>query len=147
MDSEQLEQHYRRYISQLNAKKTDDLDLNDYVHDEVTHNGRRMSRSEYGAMIASSITAAPDLFFDVHLLVANDDQVAARINFNCTPVAELNGKKPTGDKVAFSEHAFYQFEDGKIREVWALFDEPAPVAAAAGAPPPTATATATAAAT
>ncbi|KAJ7141763.1 hypothetical protein C8R43DRAFT_587643 [Mycena crocata] len=128
-----LKAQYQAYIKQLNAQKTSDDDLAAFVHDSVTHNARQLTRSEYGAMIAASITGAPDLYFDVHTLVVDETQVASRIHFDCTPVSEFVGRQPTGGKVAFYEHVFYRFEEGRIREVWSFLDEPA-LTAQMGAP-------------
>jgi predicted ester cyclase len=51
--------------------------------------------------------------------------VACRLWFECTPVGEFLGLEPTGVRVAFAEHVFYEFEDGRIRRVRSLIDRSA----------------------
>lgn len=125
-----LEAHYRRYISYLNDRKTHDL--SDFAHEELTYNGKPMTRAEYQSYIADDIATIPDLYFDVQHLITSKDHVASRIMFNCTPVKQFRGHSPNGQKISFTEHVFYRFEDGKIREVWSLLDDSA-IAAQMGA--------------
>ncbi|KAE9407275.1 SnoaL-domain-containing protein [Gymnopus androsaceus JB14] len=123
MDSSALEAHYRRYISYLNDRKTHDL--GDFAHEQLTYNGKSMTRVDYQNYIAESIASIPDLYFDVQHLLVSDNQVASRIKFDCTPVKEFRGYSPNGKKISFVEHVFYRFQDGKIREVWSLLDDSA----------------------
>ena len=84
-----------------------------------------MTRFDYQDLIARNIAAIPDLYFNIHLLIANRDQIACRLHFDCTPQSEFLGLQPTGKSISFSEHVFYRFRDGKIYEVWSLLDRPA----------------------
>ncbi|KIK62302.1 hypothetical protein GYMLUDRAFT_42239 [Collybiopsis luxurians FD-317 M1] len=124
MDTTALEAHYRRYISYLNGKKVHDL--GDFVHEELIYNGKSMTRDDYQNYIADDFERIPDLYFDIHHLVASGNLVACRIEFNCTPSKEFRGHSPNGKKISFVEHVFYRFdESGRIREVWSLLDDPA----------------------
>lgn len=113
----------RRYIACLNDRQLDGLD--DFVNDEVTYNGRGMTRDDYRNMIARDIAAIPDLFFAIGLLVVAGDMVACRLNFDCTPQGEFLGLPPTGRRISFSEHVFYRIREGRIQEVWSPIDRPA----------------------
>jgi len=73
-------------------------------------------------MIEGDIAAAPDIHFNVKMLLTTEDSVAARIWFDCTPEKEFLGFQPTGRMVHFAEHVFYRFRDGKIDEVWTVLD-------------------------
>jgi predicted ester cyclase len=115
------EAHYLRYISFLNERRLDDL--SEFVQERLIYNGKAMTRIDYQNFIARDIAAAPDLYFDVHLLVVKDDTIACRINFNCTPQSEFLGFRPNGKAISFSEHVFYQLKNGKIAEVWSLIDK------------------------
>jgi len=64
----------------------------------------------------------PDLFFDVHLLVAGEDHVACRLLFDRTPVLPFRGFAPTGRRVSSSEDVSYRFRDRRITQVWSLPD-------------------------
>ena len=113
---------YRNYIHHLNERR---LDLSEFVHDKLSYNGEPMTRADYQNMIAKDIEAVPDLYFEINMLVVDDDQVACRINFNCTPRGEFMGFRPNGKKISFSEHVFYKLREGKIYEVLSLIDKPA----------------------
>jgi predicted ester cyclase len=123
MTPAETETHYRRYIDALNNRLV--ADLGAFVHEALTYNGGPMTRFDYQNLIAGDIAAIPDLYFDIHLLVVDRDQVACRINFNCTPRGEFLGLRPNGKAISFCEHVFYRLRDGKIYEVWSLLDRPA----------------------
>lgn len=118
MPNPPLAPHYHAYIAALNGHTS----LTPFVHDHVTHNGRRLTRANYQAMIDASSAAAPDLRFNVTMLVVADDTVAARLWFDCTPEREFLGCRATGRRVRFAEHVFYRFREGRIEEVWSLLD-------------------------
>lgn len=120
MPNPPLEPHYNGYIAAINAHSS----LSPFVHEHITHNGQRMTLTEYQAMIEASFVSAPDLYFQIKLLLTTDDRVAARLWFDCTPEKEFLGYQPTGKMVHFAEHVFYRFSDGKIEEVWSLLDTP-----------------------
>ena len=114
---------YRRYISYLNDRRVDEL--GEFVLEEPTYNGKPMTRLDYQDLIAGNIAAIPDLYFDVALLVVEGDQIACRLNFDCTPRSKFLGLQPNGKSISFSEHVFYNLRDGKIDEVRSLLDRPA----------------------
>jgi predicted ester cyclase len=117
------EAFYRRYITYLNDRRVHELD--EFVHEELTYNGKPMTRLDYQNLIAGDIAAMPDLYFDVNLLIVNEDQIACRLNFECTPQSDFLGLHPNGKSISFSEHVFYRLRNGKIDEVWSLLDRPA----------------------
>lgn len=120
MTNAPLDGIYRAYLDALNDRRLDDLVH--YVHDELTYNGDTMTRTQYQALIAADIAAIPDLTFDAHIIVADDDRVACRIVFDCTPQSEFLGFSPNGRRLSFAEHVFYHFRDGRIASVSSLID-------------------------
>lgn len=123
MRNADLESRYRAYLDALNERRLDDL-LH-YVQDELSYNGKTMTRRQYQDLITADITAIPDLFYDAHLIVASGDRVACRLVFDCTPQHEFLGFSPNGERLRFAEHVFYHFRDGRIAAVWSLIDRPA----------------------
>ena len=117
------ESFYRRYIAALNDRRLDDL--GEFVQEELTYNGRPMTRLDYRNMIAGDIAAIPDLRFEIRLLVVDGDQIACRLHFDCTPQGEFLGLTPNGRRISFAEHVFYRLREGKIGEVWSLIDRSA----------------------
>lgn len=118
-----LETRYRSYLDALNERRLDDL--MDYVQDELSYNGEKITRRQYQDLIAGDISAIPDLIFDAQIIVATDEHVACRLVFNCTPQQEFLGFSPNGQQLRFAEHVFYHFRDGRIAAVWSLIDRPA----------------------
>jgi predicted ester cyclase len=119
-DTSVLERAYRAYLDALNERSLADLDQ--FVHDEVIHNDRLMSRQQYADMIADDVRAIPDLKYTIDQLVSSNDTIAARLWFDCTPAREFAGIPPAGCRVQFAEHVFYRFRDRRIEQVWSLID-------------------------
>ncbi len=118
--SAELERIYRGYLDALNDRRL--ADLGQFVHDEVTRNGRTMTCQQYAQFIADDVDAIPDLRYTIDQLVSGDGTVAARLWFDCTPVREFAGIPVNGARVQFAEHVFYRFRDGRIEQVWSLID-------------------------
>jgi len=74
MTNAELEGRYRAYLGALNERRLDDLVH--YVQDELSYNGKAMTRRQYQGMIAADIAAIPDLIYNAHIIVASGDQVA-----------------------------------------------------------------------
>lgn len=118
-----LEARYRTYLDVLNERRLDDLEH--FVQDKLTYNGKPLTRKQYQNLIATDIAAIPDLVYDAHLIVASGDQVACRLVFDCTPRHEFLGFTPDGRRLVFAEHVFYRFRDGRIAAVSSLIDRAA----------------------
>ncbi len=115
--------HYRKYIEALNTGGY--RDLKPYVNDEVTYNGRKLTRADYENMLANDHDVIPDLYFHIDLLVVEGGDIACKLDFNCTPVKKFLGMEPNGKKISFSEHVFYRLRNGRISEVRSLIDRDA----------------------
>jgi predicted ester cyclase len=93
-----------------------------FVHDDLTYNGEPMTRRQYQDLLTGDIASIPDLFYDAHLIVADDHRVACRLVFTCTPTGEFLGFTPNGHRLTFAEHVFYDFRDGRIAAVTSMID-------------------------
>lgn len=120
-DNIDLAEPYRAYIDCLNRQDWTSLGL--YVHDDAMHNGRRFGLAGYRAMLEQDFLEIPDLRFTIGLLVCNQTHVAARLDFDCTPVGQFLGLPVNGRRITFSENVFYEFQAGKIRSVWSVIDK------------------------
>ncbi|SNY55470.1 ester cyclase [Paractinoplanes atraurantiacus] len=118
--SRALEEIYLDYIAALNGRRFEELDR--FVHDRLTYNGDDWTRADYAARLADDLRRIPDLQYEVQLLVAGPGHVACRLWFDCTPQQVFLGIDAGGRKVAFAEHVFYRFREGRIAEVWSLID-------------------------
>ena len=65
----------------------------------------------------------PDWKITIHEMVAQGDWVSARLTGGGTQTGEFNGIAPTNRKITLSAIEMFRFEDGKIKEYWANFDE------------------------
>jgi len=119
----QTEVFYRNYIDCLNTGNIEQL--SDFIHDELTYNGEKTTLKDYKKDRLKERDAIPDLFYDIGLLVTNEDTIACRLNFNCTPIKEFMGIIPNGKKAVFSENVFYKLAQGKISAVLSLVDKDA----------------------
>jgi ketosteroid isomerase-like protein len=78
-----------------------------------------------GGASACAIERGLDFDAKVRPLLTDDDVVACRLWFDCTPTGTLFGLAPTGRRFSFREHVFYRFRDGRSAQVWSLIDRDA----------------------
>jgi predicted ester cyclase len=123
MDKADLYEIYRGYIACLNRQ--DWPRLNQFVHDEVSHNGRRLGIAGYRAMLEKDFDEIPDLRFNIQLVVSDPPHVASRLEFDCAPKAKFLGLDVNGRKVSFAENVFYEFRVGRIWQVSSIIDKAA----------------------
>jgi predicted ester cyclase len=114
---------YRDYIACLNRQDWPKLDQ--FVDDEVTHNGRRIGLSGYRALLERDFCEIPDLHFDGQLLISDPPYIASRLVFDCTPRGKFLGLDVNGKRVSFAENVFYEFRREKIWRVWSVIDKEA----------------------
>ncbi|HEF5869542.1 TPA: ester cyclase [Burkholderia cenocepacia] len=123
MTDTDLATRYRAYIDCLNRQ--DWTALGAYVADDVIHNDRPLGLAGYRAMLEQDFRDIPDLRFDIRLLVCEPPRVACRLRFACAPKGTFMGLAVDGRKVTFAENVFYEFHEGKIRQVWSVIDKAA----------------------
>jgi len=123
MTRDDLAETYRAYIACLNRQ--DWSSLGRFVDDDVVHNGRSVGLSGYRAMLERDFRDIPDLRFDIALLISDPPRIAARLQFDCTPVGTFMGLAVNGKRVSFCENVFYEFGNDRIRQVWSVIDKPA----------------------
>ena len=123
MNGQELGDIYRAYIDCLNRQ--DWQNLGTFVHADAEHNGRRLGLDGYREMLEGDFRAIPDLVFNIDLLVSEPPRIAARLQFDCTPVGDLFGLPVNGRKVRFAENVFYEFRDRQIVQVWSIIDRAA----------------------
>jgi predicted ester cyclase len=116
-------ERYLAYLAALNERRFQDLA--DFVAEELTYNGRPMTRGEYQDARRDDVDVIPDVRFEVGLLVVEGDRVASVLEFDCTPAKTFLGLAPTGRRIRFDEHVFYRFSEGQIVEVRSLIDREA----------------------
>jgi predicted ester cyclase len=114
---------YRDYIACLNAQ--DWPKLEQFVHDEVHYNGRRIGIVGYREMLEKDFREIAGLRFEIQLLVSDPPHVASRLRFDCTPKGTFLGLHVNGKRVSFTENVFYEFRRERIDQVWSVIDKAA----------------------
>ena len=123
MDKADLSEIYRGYIACLN--KQDWPRLDQFVDDNVYHNGQWIGASGYREMLERDFYEIPDLYFNVDLLISDPPYIASRLRFTCAPRGKFLGLHVNGKKVSFTENLFYEFRREKIAQVWSVIDKAA----------------------
>ncbi|HYU73765.1 MAG TPA: ester cyclase [Ktedonobacteraceae bacterium] len=114
---------YRGYIACLN--KQDWPKLEQFVHDDVSYNGKLIGIVGYREMLERDFSEIPDLSFDIQLLISDPPYLASRLGFDCTPKGKFLGLQVNGKRVSFTENVFYEFRREKIWQVWSVIDKAA----------------------
>lgn len=133
MGDDGLRAAYERYVDCLNRRDLDQL--GEHVSEAVRRNGELLGLVGYRRMLEEDFERIPDLTFGFDLLAVDEDVVAARLVFDCSPVGELFGTRVDGQRVTFAEHVFYRYVDAKIVEVRSLLDADAVRAQVSGLGP------------
>jgi len=115
----------RAFVDAWNTRDLDRFDalMADDAH--LTVGGSRISCSPAAtrAIVEHWVGAFPDYRFDLVLLVAEGDTVAALMPFSGTHLGPVLDLEPTGRTVRVSEMVFFRIGDGKIIEAWEEWDE------------------------
>ncbi len=114
---------YREYIACLNGQ--DWPRLEQFVHNEVSHNGHQIGLSGYRKMLEKDFSDIPDLRFTIQLLVSDPPYIASRLTFDCSPKGKFLGLDINGKRVSFAENVFYEFQREKIWKVSSVLDKAA----------------------
>jgi predicted ester cyclase len=118
-----LNEIYHLYIACLNNQDWDKLGT--FISNDVRYNEKLISLAGYRAMLEGDFLAIPDLRFEIEILISDENHVASRLQFDCTPHGRLFGMDVNGKRIKFSENVIYQFRDHKIVSVWSVIDKAA----------------------
>jgi len=123
MTKANLSDVYREYIACLN--KQDWPRLEQFVHDDVSHNGQQIGLSGYRQMLEKDFFEIPDLRFTIQLLISDPPYIGSRLAFDCSPKGKFLGLDVNGKRVSFAENVFYEFQREKIWKVSSIIDKTA----------------------
>jgi predicted ester cyclase len=117
---------YRNKVAVLRALATGPADETSSTHGTVSrylleHLHERGARMRAGDQ--TLLTALPDLRTRVEVLIAEGEEVWARLNVEGTHTNPLYGIPPSGKRLAFSGMLIARFAGGQWKERWAFGDE------------------------
>jgi steroid delta-isomerase-like uncharacterized protein len=144
MSSEQNKALVQRFYEEVWRRGNLDVADEIFAHDYVRHDLRATEAApgpEGQKQIASAFRAAfPDLSFDVEILVAEGEHVAARWTAAGTHTGPWGPNEPTGRSVRFSGVNIFRLDGGRVVELWNHRDdlglrEQLGIPVFAGAPP------------
>jgi steroid delta-isomerase-like uncharacterized protein len=134
----------RRFYEEVWDKGNIDVADDVFAHDYVRHDLRATEAApgpEGQKQVARAFRAAfPDLRFEVEIVIAEGDYVAARWAARGTHTGPWGAVEPTGRFITLSGVNIFRFESGRVAEIWNYRDdlglqEQLGVAVFAGAPP------------
>jgi predicted ester cyclase len=115
-----LRDFYGRYIAALNARDFDVMDQ--FIHDEVTLDGKPSTREAILAVQRDEASAVPDLHWELTNLIIDGDRLGAQLVNTGRPAKTFVGLKATGASFEVVEYAVYQVIDGRFKHMAAIHD-------------------------
>jgi predicted ester cyclase len=98
----------------------------DLLHPDIAFRGslgdERVGHDQFVGYVTSVITALGDYRCDIVQLVAEPEQVAARMVFSGVHRGRFLGVDPSGVRVSWAGAAFFSFVGELIRDLWVLGD-------------------------
>jgi predicted ester cyclase len=82
-----------------------------------------MDRAGHDAFAREFYEAFPDIHHEIEQVMVEDDSVMVRFVLHGTQTRAFCGIAPTNRKVAVAAHALLRLENGKVRDLLAIFDE------------------------
>lgn len=110
------------YISTGNPALADELLAPDFVYHGPAPMPELRGRETFKQTIAAFRQAFPDMTERVVEQIADGDRVIARFNVRCTLAGEVMGLPPTGEVFAIDGIDICRVVDGRVTEMWAMFD-------------------------
>jgi len=121
MRADKLRALLDHYVWCLNNRSVDELAA--IVADELNHNGQTMTRQQWWeGPVGEHLAAVPDQTWTIVDAVIAGDRIAVRYADSGTPTGRWIGLEPTGTRISFREYVFYTVIDGRIADVWSVFD-------------------------
>lgn len=100
--------------------------FDEFVSPEVRYHpprGPEKAYAGYREMTAAFFEGIPDLHFDIDEMVEARGLVALRIRITGTHRGVWHGVPPTGRRIDVQGRPWLRVADGRVVEVWSLFDE------------------------
>jgi len=109
------------FVNHNNVSVMDDLVSRDFMFHDTS--GKAYKGTDDFKKQASMFSSAyPDTRAKLEDWVVDDVKGSIRITFSGTQTGNLMGIAPTGKKASMPAIIFFHFKDGKITEMWQMYD-------------------------
>lgn len=126
MSAETNKDLLRRFVAAANERDFDafqELVAPDVVrHSPSTPGLTVRSRDEFLAFLRQDLAAVPDSVQTIHIMVAEDDRIAAWLTYSGTQQGQMGPFPPTGKHADVDFAAILRIADGRIAEMWVVWD-------------------------
>ena len=117
-NSELVRRFYEEVWDRGNVDVADEVFADDYVRHDSRPSQAGPGPAGQKRIAQNFRDAFPDLRFQVEMIIADGDFVAARWTAEGTNTGPWGGQTPTGRHARFSGVNIFRFEDGKVGEIW-----------------------------
>ena len=121
--------HHKQQVTRFYREIWNRLDLSvvpEILAPNVTFRGSlgavKVGRAQFGDYVREVTSALGDYRCEIENLVAEADQVVARMMFSGVHRQTFLGVPATGRRVAWAGAAFFTFDDGLVSDLWVLGD-------------------------
>lgn len=118
-----MRRFYEEVFNQKNLAAIDDFIAPSFVNHSAAQLGMTGGDLEHVRQFVSMVMQSfPDLRYTVEDLVAEGDQIAARLTLSGTQQGAFMGIPPTGKHVTISDIEIFRISGGKAVECWVQAD-------------------------
>ena len=112
----------RRFYDEVVNRRKDELIDEMIAEDFDDHAARDKGREHFKTLYHIMIRIFPDIQVVLQDLIAEGDEVVARVEFTATQADSFRGFPATNRQVAYSGMDIFRIQDGKLAERWAQRD-------------------------
>ena len=112
----------RRFYAEVVNGRKDELIDEMIAEDFDDHDARDKGREHFKTLYHVMIRIFPDIQASLQDLIAEGDEVVARVEFTATQADSFRGFPATNRQITYSGMDIFRIKDGKLTERWAQRD-------------------------
>ena len=112
----------RRFYAEVVNGRKDELIDEMIAEDFDDHAARDKGREHFKTLYHVMIRIFPDIQASLQDLIAEGDEVVARVEFTATQADSVRGFPATNRQITYSGMDIFRIKDGKLTERWAQRD-------------------------
>ncbi|KAI1432417.1 hypothetical protein GGR50DRAFT_595408 [Xylaria sp. CBS 124048] len=115
LSREEIENTYRRYIAQINARHLDSALSVDFWHSNIVHNGKQVTLDDFRDALERFFSDITNLNSDLRVIIVDEEKQRAHVHIKAS--GRINGHF-----VSIKDNITYQFFNGRIMRAWQFLD-------------------------